>query len=51
MKALSFHQKRNKQPKTTHGGLSKYVDIEWQLAVICVQSDILSRCSLHKVQS
>lgn len=50
MKALSFHQKKNRQPQTTPGGMSNRVGIKWQLAIICVQSNILDRCSLHPVQ-
>lgn len=48
MKALSFHQKKNRQPQTTPGGMSNRVGIKWQLAIICVQSNILDRCSLYQ---
>ena len=51
MKALSFHQKKNRPPQTTPGGMSNRVGIKWQLAIICVQSNILDRCSLYQSNS
>lgn len=46
-----FIKRETSSPKPTPGDHSKHVDIEWKLAIICVQSDILGRCSLHPVQS